>query len=127
MVLRLDALLYAKDLNLVSRFYQQVFGIQAAVMTDTHHVLEMEASQLTIHAIPPHIAETFSITTPPERREDNAVKLIFTVDDWSACVDSAGRLGGEIFDGGWTSEKYTVRNGMDPEGNIFQIQAPCQK
>jgi predicted enzyme related to lactoylglutathione lyase len=119
---RAGALVYAKDLQRMSVFYQRLLPMTRLAADDEHHVLESPDLQLVVHAIPPHIAATFAIAVPPERREEQAIKLFFTVDSLARAAAVARSLGGELFDGGWSGPGFTARNGMDPEGNVFQLR-----
>ena len=87
-----------------------------------HHVIESADVQLVIHAIPSHIAASFAITTPPEPREAQAIKLFFTVPSLSTAETVAASLGGQLFGQEFADPGFKVRNGYDPEGNIFQVR-----
>ena len=119
---RAGALIYAKDLERLSGFYQQLLSMKLLRADSEHHVIESADMQLIIHAIPPHIAATFSIATPPLPREEQAIKLFFTVSSASDAARVASSLGGALFGNEYTGPGFTVRNGYDPEGNIFQVR-----
>lgn len=116
------ALIYAKDLERLSHFYQTLLSMQLLVADTEHHVIESADIQLIIHAIPPHIASTFSIATPPVPREEQAIKLFFTVPSLSAAQTVAASLGGALFGHEYAGPGFKVRNGYDPEGNILQLR-----
>ena len=61
---RAGVLIYAKDLNRLSRFYQTLLSMRVLKTSDELRVIASEDSQLLIHAIPPHIAATIAIATP---------------------------------------------------------------
>lgn len=119
---RAGALIYAKDLQSLSGFYQQVLGMRVLRADDEHHVIESADMQLIIHAIPPHIAATFAIASPPQLREEQAIKLYFTVPTLVAAESTAKELGGALFGPVYPGPGFKVRNGYDPEGNIFQLR-----
>jgi predicted enzyme related to lactoylglutathione lyase len=119
---RAGALVYAKDLPRLSTFYQRLLAMTPSVADAEHHVLESSDFQLVVHAIPPHIASTFTIASPPEPREDTAIKLFFSVDSLAAAAATAAALGGALFERGWSGPGFTVRDGIDPEGNVFQLR-----
>lgn len=119
---RAGALIYAKDLARLSDFYQSVLVMRLLVADGEHHVIESADFQLMIHAIPPHIASTFEIATPPDLREEQAIKLFFTVADLSAAEGTARLLGGGVFEKSIQGPGFVARNGHDPEGNIFQLR-----
>ncbi|HEY1091342.1 MAG TPA: VOC family protein [Burkholderiaceae bacterium] len=119
---RAGALIYAKDLERLSAFYQQVLGMRLLHADAEHHVIESADMQLIVHAIPSHIASTFTIASPPEPREAQAIKLFFTVQSLASAADVASAHGGALFGQGYAGPGFKVRNGYDPEGNIFQVR-----
>ena len=122
---RAGAIVYAKQLDALSRFYQAVLGMQPLLQDDTHHVIENADAQLLIHAIPAGIASTIEITVPPALREDQAIKLFFTVPSLSQAAAVAEPLGGGVFGPTYEVLGLHLRNAYDPEGNIFQLRAPA--
>jgi predicted enzyme related to lactoylglutathione lyase len=119
---RAGALIYAKDLERLSHFYQTLLSMQLLSADAEHHVIESADIQLIIHAIPPHIAATFEIATPPVPREEQAIKLFFTVPSLSSAAALAASLGGSLFGQEYAGPGFKLRNGYDPEGNIFQVR-----
>ena len=119
---RAGLFVYAKDKDRVCSFYEAV-----AVMTRLHEtadltVLESPAIQLLVHRIPDHIAAGITITTPPLKREDTALKFFFTVASLDAARVIAASLGGEVGCENWHGPGFIVCNAMDPEGNVFQLR-----
>jgi hypothetical protein len=104
-------------------FYQSVLGMTVLVRDADHHVIENADAQLIIHAIPAHIAETFTISAPPEAREDAAIKLFFTVARLSETELVVARGGGLMLGQTYDVGDMVVRNGCDVEGNIFHLRA----
>lgn len=78
--------------------------------------------QLTLHAIPTEIAASIAISSPPEKREDAALKFFFTVPSLAEAVARAPALGGEVLPEQWQGPGFRVCNAVDPEGNIFQLR-----
>lgn len=118
------AVLYAKDLQRVARFYRSVFDMRVIVTDDVREVLQQADFQLVVHAIPEQIARTVDIAVPPVRRTDGAVKLFLSVVDLAAARTLAGTLGGRIdpADREWDLLDVRVCDGMDPEGNVIQAR-----
>lgn len=118
------AVLFAKDVARIGRFYEAVAGLVVIETAPTWVRLGAGAFELVVHGIPPHIAATFEISTPPERREDAAIKLIFPVADIALARATAAQLGGELnpSDREWQVGPSRVCDGCDPEGNVFQVQ-----
>jgi predicted enzyme related to lactoylglutathione lyase len=119
---RIGALIYAKDLERLSVFYRQLLGMRLLHADAEHHVIDSADMQLIIHAIPSHIAATIPISSPPEPREEQAIKLFFTVPSLSAAAAVASSHGGSLFGDAMADRGFRVRNGYDPEGNIFQLR-----
>lgn len=119
---RAGALIYAKDLERLSMFYQRLLGMKLLKADDTLHVMESADFQLLIHAIPPHIAATFTIASPPEPREDSALKLFFTVESLASAASQASDMGGSVAGPVWDGPGFRVQNAVDPEGNILQLR-----
>ena len=86
---RAGAVIYAKDLARMAAFYETLLGMRRLHASPDHVVLESADIQLVIHGIPPHIAATFEISTPPEKREETAIKLFLTVPSLEAAAKAA--------------------------------------
>jgi len=119
---RAGVLIYASDLDRLASFYEHLLDMHRVNASAEHVVLTSPDMQLIIHAIPAHISATFEIETPPERREEAAIKPFFTV----ASLDAAGalmaRLGASLDTQQWHGPGFRVRNGIDPEGNVIQLR-----
>ena len=125
----LDAVLYAKDLPAMSRFYAAVLG-RPPVHTDATIAVHMIGdSRLTLHAIPAHIAETFTIAVPPELREEAAIKLTVPVASLGVARAAASASGGGCFasEREWAYEGSRYVDGWDPEGNVLQFAEPSPR
>ena len=118
------AIVYAKDIHALARFYAAVADLEVMHEVEDHIVLESETWELVIVAIPEATARRIVIQVPPERRENTAFKLAFAV----ASVDAARRLaqenGGELNPPGreWQFQGHRVCDGCDPEGNMIQVR-----
>ncbi|MDH0863348.1 VOC family protein [Mitsuaria sp. GD03876] len=121
---KLGAVLYAKRLDPVARFYERVLGMPVAHAAADHVILESDAFEFVIHAIPSEIADTFEIADPPEVREETPIKLLFPVARIDEARAIAASLGGRIqpIEREWASASGRVCDGVDPEGNVFQLR-----
>ena len=115
-------LIYAKNLDGLSHFYQQVLSMQELHRSGDIVALESSALQLVIHAIPAHISDQIQITQPPLRRENVALKFFITVPSLVDAEQWVHKLGGQVFDERWQGPGFVVRNAMDCEGNVFQLR-----
>ena len=120
---RAGALIYAKHLEALSDFYQNLLAMQSLAQDADHHVLENEDIQLIIHAVPEHIARTFEITAPPEPRQEQSIKLFFTVGSLGHAEKQATELGGGLLGPIYEGPGFKARNAFDPEGNVFHLRA----
>jgi predicted enzyme related to lactoylglutathione lyase len=119
------AVVYARDVVRVSRFYAALAGLSVTREDAGFVVLESPAFQLTVVAVPPAIAQRITIASPPVRRQDTALKLCFAVTAIEAARATAQQFGGTI-DGPaqeWTLQDWRVCDGHDPEGNVIQVRA----
>lgn len=119
---RTGVLIYAKDLEKVSRFYEQVLGARVLMADAQHRVLQSPDVQLIVHAIPPQFADAVRIAQPPEPREEQAIKPFFTVPSLAEAARQAQALGGVVCGPLWPGPGMQVRNVADPEGNIVHLR-----
>ncbi len=119
---RAGLFIYAVDTARIASFYEAVAGMTRLHQSPDLIVLESPDMQLVVHAIPPHLVADIVITSPPQRREDTALKFFFTVSGLAAARAIAARLGGEIFCEHWQGPGFVACNAMDPEGNVFQVR-----
>ncbi|HDZ8833647.1 TPA: glyoxalase/bleomycin resistance/dioxygenase family protein [Aeromonas dhakensis] len=117
---RAGALIYARDPGLLSHFYRTLLQMEIRSQSGELIVQENADIQLLLHAIPAPYAEQVVITTPPQLREQGAIKLFFTVPSlaWAKAAD----LGGGLLPQQWSGPGFVVRNAFDPEGNILQLR-----
>lgn len=119
---RAGLFLYAKDLQRLATFYAAVLGMSRTQPAEDLVVLTSPDIQLVIHAMPSAIADSITITVPPRKRENSAMKFFFTVPSIAAAQEIAATLGGVVFPEQWAGPGFNVRNACDPEGNVFQIR-----
>ena len=119
---RAGAVIYAVDMARMAAFYETLLGMERRSAAADHAVLHAPDFELIVHEIPALIASTITIASPPDLREDTAIKLFFTVPSLSESQRLAATVGGEVFDETWEGDGFLARNGRDPEGNIFQVR-----
>ncbi|WP_017408752.1 VOC family protein [Aeromonas hydrophila] len=119
---RAGALIYARDPGLLSHFYRTLLQMEIRSQSDELIVQENADIQLLLHAIPAPYAEQVVITTPPQLREQGAIKLFFTVPSLAWAEAKAADLGGSLLPQQWSGPGFVVRNAFDPEGNILQLR-----
>jgi predicted enzyme related to lactoylglutathione lyase len=119
---RAGALIYAKDVEHMSAFYQQVVGMRLLHGDAERHVIGSADMQLILHALPAHLAGSVTVSSPPVPREEQAIKLFFTVPSLSEAEAAASSLAGAVFGPVYSGPGFRVRNAYDPEGNIFHVR-----
>ena len=119
---RAGLFIYALDPERVADFYCAVAGMARLHATPELIVLESADIQLLVHRIPPPFAEGIVITSPPQRREDTALKFFFTVPSLDAARLAARAAGGAVFGENRQGRRLTGCKGMDPEVNVFQVR-----
>ena len=119
---RATALIHAKDLQRMWKFHQTLLGRRLVHADADHHVIESAQLQLIVHAIPAHFADTFEIVSAPELREEQAIKLLLTIPSLAGAFATAAALGGGFVGHAHSAAGVRVRDGHDPEGNIFQLR-----
>ena len=114
------AMIYVKDFNRMSAFYENTLGLKPIEETRTQNWIEFDAGTIkfALHAIPSEIADQVEISSPPRPRETNPVKLSFEVDDIAAEVRRLELLRVMVFQHPWGAY-----DGIDPEGNVFGIDS----
>ena len=119
---RAGALIYARDLGLLTRFYRTVLQMMVCHQDGQLVVLENTDIQLLLHIIPAPYSGQVVVTTPPELREQSAIKLFFTVPSLAWAEARAADLGGGLLPQQWSGSGFVVRNAFDPEGNVLQLR-----
>lgn len=119
-----QVMVFAKDLERMRRFYGD--GVGLAVETEADGWIRFAAGGafFALHAIPADIARTITIANPPDERSDTAIKFTFHVDDVDAArarlIQHGARMREPRRWSSGTAERVFC-DGIDPEGNVFQI------
>ena len=121
-----DAVLYVRDVGRVRAFYATCFQMTAVEEAEDYCILESASWTLSLVAVPPHLAAGLDPTTPPRRREQVPVKLAFDVPSIDDLRPVAVATGGRIdpADTQWEFRGARHCDGVDPEGNVLQLQEP---
>lgn len=106
----------------MKNFYQQMLRAQPVNTdwTDVWALFEAGGARFALHAIPTEIARNIEISSPPEPRESSPVKLVFAVENVPEERKRLEALGIALFHRPWQNPARECE-GVDPEGNIFQI------
>ncbi len=115
-------LIYAKQLERMSVFYQRVLSLREVHADAMHRVLSDGETQLLLHALPPPVAAQVEIASPLEPRESQAIKPFFTVPSLDAAEREVEACGGLVHGPIWPGPGLRVRNVCDPEGNLLHLR-----
>lgn len=116
------ALIYAHDLAALAAFYTRALALEAEPTEHAgYQVLRGPGGPvLALHALPPHVAASMVITSPPARREDTAIKPCFEVEGLETARAQIQAAGGAV-DAAWTWGGLHACDAVDLEGNVFQV------
>ena len=117
--------IFAVNVKAMADFYEAVAGFSAdprAGDSKKDIRLGKEGEELLIHSIPPQIAKTIVIETPPLAREESAMKPIFDVESLSSALEQVTLRGGLVTDRTFTLDGLTRHDIVDPEGNVVQLR-----
>jgi len=118
------AIVHAKDIERLARFYADVAGLDIVHEAADHIVLESEVYELVVVTIPAATAVKIVIAAPPARRENTAFKLVFMVPGLAGARAAALAAGGALDapEKEWEFQGARVCDGIDPEGNVIQLR-----
>lgn len=116
--------IFAKNKEKVSEFYQQALSLKLVESDKTHDLLVGAGHEVVVHAISKAYAQSIEIESPPKRREDVALKPVFVVEDLELVRAAAKAHGGYLkpIKQAWRIRGYIVLDGSDPEGNVIQFK-----
>jgi predicted enzyme related to lactoylglutathione lyase len=117
-----SAILYVKDLERMKHFYCEMLDADPSNRDwpDAWASFETGGAHFSLHAIPAEVAKGIEIESPPAIREQQALKLIFEVEDVELERARLESLGAQMLRRPWQKPGEAC-DGVDPEGNVFQI------
>lgn len=114
-------ILFVKDLGRMTAFYQDVVGLGPQEgASETWVPLDAGGCRIVLQPISPQIAKDIIIAEPPVPRGAAAVKVTFHEDDVEAARARLEGLGAVVRPLRRFGD-VVVFDGVDPEGNIFQV------
>ncbi|EDT38748.1 VOC family protein [Burkholderia ambifaria] len=118
-------ILYVRDVALLKAFYQRYFALPVIEEIDSEWVvLDAGAVELALHLAGP----TFRRTAVPAsaKADSSTVKLVFRIDaDIDTHRDRLARDDVTVRDlKRYDGFPYRMYDGIDPEGNVFQVMQP---
>ncbi|MBN3736421.1 VOC family protein [Burkholderia sp. Tr-20390] len=116
-------ILYVQDVALLKAFYQRYFDLPVVEEIENEWVvLGAGAIELALHLAGPAFRHAMSGHTEP-RAETSHVKFVFSIDrDIAAHRNRLAGSGVTVHDlKRYEGFAYTMYDGIDPEGNVFQV------
>ena len=86
--------IFAKNKELVSSFYQQALGLKLEESDKTHDLLVGQGHEVVVHAISKAYANSIEIASPPVPRDETPMKPTFVVEDLEVVRSAAKSTGG---------------------------------
>ncbi|MFN7732260.1 MAG: hypothetical protein ACK5OB_10160 [Pirellula sp.] len=117
------AVLFVADVPRMRDFYCAL-GPFAITSEDTQHaVLSLSGFELVIHAMRGATVEA-DASSPPPAREDSYIKICIPVASIAEARKTVKRLRGRLKDAKheWAARGFRACDGVDPEGNVFQVR-----
>jgi predicted enzyme related to lactoylglutathione lyase len=116
-----EAILYVRDLDLLTRFYRDCIGLEEVETGADHSGLRADALILwLVRRRQPRKGEAIH-GGPARKRSEVPVKLAFEVPTLDGAADPIERLGGTASGTDWDFAGYRRRDAIDPEGNVIQL------
>lgn len=124
---RASLVLYAKDVQRVADFYAAVLGLSRSTTQDGYVALNGPTYSMLVVRIRPHLADKIEIQSPPQRRENVALKMVMPVESISRARAAAPAYGGAVdpAEREWTFDGLLRCDCVDCEGNIIQLAEPA--
>ena len=119
-------ILYSLDPPSLAHFYADLLGWPITEQQADYQQLVHQGFELTLVQVPPAIAARIVVQEPPLPRSDSACKPLFQVADLDQARQRAACAGGRLYEAEreWQFKGARVCDGVDPEGNIFQLRQP---
>ena len=121
-----NLVIFAANVKAVASFYEAVLGISPTPKpSDNKKDIRLcgKGIELLIHSIPPRIAETIVIQSPPAPRDIAAMKPVFDVKSLSKAEEQVTLRGGVVTKVTFTLDGVIRRDVLDPEGNVIQLRS----
>jgi predicted enzyme related to lactoylglutathione lyase len=118
--------IFAVNVKALASFYEAVLGLSPSPKPgDTKKDIRLggKGIELLIHSIPPKIAKTIVVKSPPSARDIAAMKPVFDVKSLSKAEEQVTLRGGVVTKTTFTLDGLTRREVLDPEGNVIQLRS----
>lgn len=108
----------------MAAFYEAVLNLRRQEESASFVLFAGADFELSVVTIPAGIAAGIELTVPPVPREETPIKLSFLVPSIEAIREIVAGAGGTLKqrDTQWTWRSQQHLDGLDPEGNVFQLR-----
>ena len=116
-------IIFAKDMSKMAAFYGEILGLpRIETADDAADFVSFRAGaiELALHGIPDEYARNIEIADPPVARAGTPLKVAFGVTDVAA-TRAALEARGASLDPVREFGGLHLCDGIDPEGNVFQL------
>jgi hypothetical protein len=114
--------IFSVDIGRLAGFYHAVLDARLLVDPSGDIRLLNDREELLIHSIPPGIASTIEISSPPEPRDGSAIKPAFDVGALDEVLEVVRAAGGVVTDHSFSVDGMTRHDVLDPDGNVIQLR-----
>ena len=120
----ISAVIYAKEVERLAKFYESVLELWREDKRDDFIVLKRGAVELVLVQARPLPANAVPTGTPQKPREATSLKLSFDLPSLEKARAAIDRHGGQLnpADKAWDWRGFLHLDGVDPEGNVFQVK-----
>jgi predicted enzyme related to lactoylglutathione lyase len=115
--------IFSVDVARLAAFYTAVLGVTSEHDDWGGIRLIGDGVEIYVHPVPPEIAESIVIQSPPEPLEGAAIKPVFDVRSIDRAVDTALARGGVDMERAFSIDDLTMHDLLDPDGNVIQLRA----
>jgi predicted enzyme related to lactoylglutathione lyase len=114
--------IFSVDVGRLAAYYEAVLGVSSSQDPWGGFRLTGESVEILVHPVPQAIEDTIEVRTPPEPRADCAIKPVFEVDSFGPALEAVVARGGVDTGRAFSVEGFTLRDVVDPDGNVIQLR-----
>jgi predicted enzyme related to lactoylglutathione lyase len=117
--------IFTPDVARLVRFYQQVLGLRPSAEASGDVRLVSADVEVLVHTVSRQRARATHESSPPEPRDDVALKPVFDVASLHDALTATSAAGGVVTNRAFTLDGLARHDVLDPDGNVLQLRAPA--